>query len=78
MLVYNKKRKFKSLDTSRQTIVTVWVVQLPVLIEVVRLRWGLDIEERSGMRTSLLPAPKCMWLFASICRKQQVQFECEK
>lgn len=76
MLVYNpKKTRFKHADTSRQTIMTVRVVQLPVLEQrlVIRLRWWLDVEKRSGMLSSLLSAPKCVCLFASICRKQQVQ-----
>lgn len=57
----------KRFNTSRQTIVTVGVVQLPVLVEEIWLRRWLDVEKWSGVLVSLLSATK--WLFASICRK---------
>ena len=58
--------KFNELHTSRQTIVTVRVVQLPVLVDVIRLRWRLDVEKRSWVVSSLLSIPKCVWLLVSI------------
>lgn len=46
------------VKTSRQTILVVRVVHLPGLIVIVRLGRWLNIEKRSGMVSSLLPAPK--------------------
>lgn len=51
-------QQWMSVHTSRQTKVTVWVVELPLWIEVAGLRWWLDIEKRSGMVISLLSTPK--------------------
>lgn len=48
----------KNVHTSRQPEVAVGIVELPVRVEVVGLRWWLDVEERSLVLIALLPVPK--------------------
>lgn len=65
------ERRRRRLDTCRQTIMTVRVAELPLLVQEVGLRRRLDVEEGSGMLSSLLSAPESMWLFTSICGQQR-------